>query len=87
MGRQALKLTSVTMTQTGAPDLNAIVNDGPCVKIADLDLGDARINAFKKHDRIYRSVKNVGVTRNARRQSLSASASSPSRSSASTTMA
>ncbi|MBE0528871.1 MAG: hypothetical protein IH629_06690 [Thermoleophilia bacterium] len=35
------------------------------MKIADLDLGNAQTKTSKKHGRIYRSVKNVGVTLNA----------------------
>jgi len=61
----ALNLTKFTINITGAPNLTAIVNGGPRVEIATLDLGNAKIKTFTKHDgRTYRSVKNVGVTLN-----------------------
>ena len=65
MGWQALKLTKFTINITGAPNLTAIVNDGARVEIADLDLSQAEIKTFTKNHRIYRTVKNVGVTLNA----------------------
>jgi hypothetical protein len=65
MGWQALKLTKFTINITGAPNLTAIVNDGARVEIAALDLSQAEIKTFTKNHRIYRSVKNVGVTLNA----------------------
>jgi len=65
MGWQALKLTEFTINITGAPNLTAIVNDGARVKIADLDLGNAEIKTYTKNHRVYRTVKNVGVTLNA----------------------
>ena len=60
----ALNLTRFTINITGAPNLTAIVNGGPRVEIAALDLGKAEIRTFAKNGRIYRSVKNVGVTLN-----------------------
>ena len=65
MGWQALKLTKFTINITGAPNLTAIVNDGARVEIADLDLSQAEIKTYTKNHRIYRTVKNVGVTLNA----------------------
>jgi len=65
MGWQALKLTKFTINITGTPNLTAIVNDGARVEIADLDLSQAEIKTFTKNHRIYRTVKNVGVTLNA----------------------
>jgi hypothetical protein len=65
MGWQALKLTKFTINITGAPNLTAIVNDGPRVEIATLDLGSAEIKTYTKNHRIYRTVKNVGITLNA----------------------
>lgn len=64
-GWQALKLTKFTINITGTPNLTAIVNDGARVEIADLDLSQAEIKTFTKNHRVYRSVKNVGVTLNA----------------------
>jgi hypothetical protein len=61
----ALNLTKFTINITGAPNLTAIVNGGPRVEIATLDLGNAKIKTFVKHGRIYRTVKDVGVTLNA----------------------
>ena len=61
---EALNLTRFTINITGAPNLTAIVNGGPRLEIATLDLGDAKIKTFAKNGRIYRSVKNVGVTLN-----------------------
>ena len=65
MGWQALKLTKFTINITGTPNLTAIVNDGARVEIADLDLSQAEIKTYTKNHRIYRTVKNVGVTLNA----------------------
>jgi hypothetical protein len=65
MGWQALELTKFTINITGAPNLTAIVNGGPRVEIATLDLGNAEIKTYTKNHRIYRTVKNVGVTLNA----------------------
>jgi hypothetical protein len=64
MGWAALKLTNFTINITGAPNLTAIVNDGARVEIADLDLSQAEIKTYTKNHRIYRTVKNVGVTLN-----------------------
>jgi hypothetical protein len=61
----ALNLTKFTINITGAPNLTAIVNGGPRVEIATLDLGNAKIKTFAKHGRTYRTVKDVGVTLNA----------------------
>jgi hypothetical protein len=61
----ALNLTRFTINITGAPNLTAIVNGGPRLKIATLDLSKAEIKTYTKNGRIYRSVKNVGVTLNA----------------------
>ena len=41
------------------------MNGGPRLEIATLDLGKAEIKTFTKNGRIYRTVKNVGVTLNA----------------------
>ena len=65
MGWQALKLTKFTINITGTPNLTAIVNDGARVEIATLELGNAEIKTYTKNHRIYRTVKNVGVTLNA----------------------
>jgi len=64
-GWTALKLSKFTINITGAPNLTAIVNDGARVEIADLDLSQAEIKTYTKSNRIYRTVKNVGVTLNA----------------------
>jgi hypothetical protein len=64
-GWTALKLSKFTINITGAPNLTAIVNGGPRVEIATLDLGNAKIKTFAKNGRIYRTVKDVGVTLNA----------------------
>jgi hypothetical protein len=61
----ALNLTKFTINITGAPNLTAIVNGGARAEIATLDLGSAEIKTFTKHGRVYRTVKNVGVTLNA----------------------
>ena len=61
----ALNLEKFTINITGAPNLTAIVNGGPRVEIATLDLGKAEIKTFTKNGRTYRTVKNVGVTLNA----------------------
>jgi len=61
----ALNLTEFTINITGAPNLTAIVNGGPRVEIATLELGNAEIKTYTKNHRIYRTVKNVGVTLNA----------------------
>jgi len=61
----ALNLTKFTINITGAPNLTAIVNGGPRVEIATLDLGNAKIKTFAKNGRVYRTVKDVGVTLNA----------------------
>jgi hypothetical protein len=61
----ALNLTKFTINITGAPNLTAIVNGGSRVEIATLDLGNAKIKTFAKNGRIYRTVKDVGVTLNA----------------------
>jgi hypothetical protein len=61
----ALNLTKFTINITGAPNLTAIVNGGARAEIATLDLGKAEIKTFTKHGRVYRTVKNVGVTLNA----------------------
>jgi hypothetical protein len=65
MGWQALNLTKFTINITGAPNLTAIVNGGPRVEIATLELGNAEIKTYTKNHRVYRTVKNVGVTLNA----------------------
>jgi len=62
---QALSLTKFTINITGSPNLTAIVNGGARAEIATLDLGSAEIKTFTKHGRVYRTVKNVGVTLNA----------------------
>ena len=64
-GWTALSLTKFTINITGSPNLTAIVNGGPRVEIATLDVGSAAIKTFTRHGRVYRSVKNVGVTLNA----------------------
>jgi len=64
-GWTALSLNKFTINITGSPNLTAIVNGGPRVEIATLDLGSAAIKTFTQHGRVYRSVKNVGVTLNA----------------------
>ena len=64
-GWAALGLTNFRINVTGAPNLSAIVNGGPRVRIATLDLGSAQIKTFTRHGRTYRTVRNVGVTLNA----------------------
>ncbi len=61
----ALSLTKFNINITGAPNLSAIVNGGDRVRIATLDLRNAEIKTFVRNGRIYRTVKDVGVTLNA----------------------
>ena len=65
----ALNLTKFTINITGAPNLTAIVNGGPRVEIATLDLGNAKIKTFakKKHADAFRTRASAeGDGRNAR---------------------
>jgi hypothetical protein len=63
-GWTSLKLSKFTINITGAPNLTAIVNDGPRLEIAALDLSNAKIKTFVRNGRTYRTVRNVGVTLN-----------------------
>ena len=65
MGWKALSLTKFTIRINDKPGLTAIVNGGDRVRIADLDLGSAKIDRYTRHGRAFVSIGNVGVTLNA----------------------
>lgn len=60
----ALGLSKFTIRITDAPHLTAIVNGGPRLAIADLDLSAAEIKKYKKGTRQFIRIANVGVNLN-----------------------
>ena len=63
-GWKALSLARFTIRVDAAPDLTALVNGEARVSIADLDLGSADIDRYRKNGRSFIRIADVGVTLN-----------------------
>jgi len=62
---KALSLTRFTIRITAHPYLSAVVNGGPRLAIATLDLSSAKSTRFVRHHHAYVRIANVGVDLNA----------------------
>jgi hypothetical protein len=62
---KALALTKFTIRITASPNLTAVVNGGPRLAIATLDLSSAKITRFVRHHHAYVRIANVEVDLNA----------------------
>jgi hypothetical protein len=60
----ALSLSSFTIRIDAKPDLTAIVNAGPRLSIADLNLKNMVVKRYVRHGRAFVSIANVAVTLN-----------------------